>query len=306
MDPLDITQVNAASLSSKSVLITGGASGIGLAVAKSWAKGGAWVTIADVLPEDRGSRIAISAGEDVRYVFCDVTSWESQVQAFKTAIRQSPNQALDIVATFAGTAFAAGNQVDHVMATGEPSLDADLAVAPNTMNIHVNLVGSYYSSWLALYYFRLKPINGPPPPQHSKALIFVSSIGGYMDSPKASTYPASKFGVRGLFRSTRARTLDMGVRCNLLAPWFVDTPLIAPVKKGMASRGLDMAHVLGFASIESCVQAATYAAVSDVHGYAIAIQPEGIFDLKDDLANGWGGDQLQPIMRRRREAGFDA
>lgn len=41
-------------------------------------------------------------------------------------------------------------------------------------------------------------------------------------------------------------------------------------------------------------------------GRAIAIQPEGLFDLKDDLASGWGGDQLRPIMERRREAGFDA
>lgn len=41
-------------------------------------------------------------------------------------------------------------------------------------------------------------------------------------------------------------------------------------------------------------------------GRALAIQPEGIFDLKDDMEDGWAGDQLRPIMKRRREAGFDA
>ena len=266
------------------------------------------MTIADILPGDKGSRIATKLGSSAQYVHCDVTSWQSQFTAFRAAIRQSPHQTLDVVATFAGTAFAAGNQIDHVLAAGDPSLDAELTV-PNTRNIDVNLTGLYYTSWLALYYFRLKPAKedvSNKPQLLSKSLIFVSSIGGYMDSPKASTYPASKFGVRGLFRSTRARTLDIGVRCNLLAPWFVDTPLIAPVKNGMASKGLDMARVLGFASIKSCVEAATFAAVSDVHGRAVAIQPEGTFDLKDDLEDGWGGDQLRPIMRRRREAGFDA
>lgn len=41
-------------------------------------------------------------------------------------------------------------------------------------------------------------------------------------------------------------------------------------------------------------------------GRALAIQPEGTFDLKDDLEHGWAGDQLRPIMRRRQDAGFVA
>ena len=41
-------------------------------------------------------------------------------------------------------------------------------------------------------------------------------------------------------------------------------------------------------------------------GRALAIQPEGILDLKDDFENGWAGDQLRPIIQRRRDAGFDA
>jgi 5'-hydroxyaverantin dehydrogenase len=39
-----------------------------------------------------------------------------------------------------------------------------------------------------------------------------------MESPKASTYPASKFGLRGLFGSIMSSTMDIGVRCKLLAP----------------------------------------------------------------------------------------
>lgn len=305
MEPIH-PDVDLTSLKAKSALITGGASGIGLATARAWAAAGVYVTIADIQPVEAGEKLAAelsSAGGHVNYAWCDVTDWDSQIAAFKSAIAFSPSQTLEIVATFAGTAFAPQNEVDQVLAAGEPSLDIN-PKRPDTRNIEINLTGVYYSSWLALYYFRLKPkprttaednantltngnkdgndSTGTSPnggitngtfftvsseALHTKSLILVASIGAYMDSPKASTYPASKFGVRGLFRSTRARTLDIGVRCNLLAPWFIDTPLIAPIKKAMASRGIDMAKMLSFASVESCVEAATLCATdSKLHG----------------------------------------
>ncbi|KAJ9660481.1 hypothetical protein H2201_006903 [Coniosporium apollinis] len=319
MEPITTT-TDLSALKGKSILITGGASGIGLATARAWAAAGAYVTIADIQAIENGEKIAQELndqGGHVKYVYCDVTSWESQIQAFKTAIMFAPYHTLDIVATFAGTAFMPGNQVDHVLAAGEPTLEKD-PNPPNIKNFEVNLIGLYYSSWLALYYFRLKPsgaaLNGSANgtangagSRVTKSLILVSSIGGYMDSPKASTYPASKFGVRGLFRSTRARTMDLGVRCNLIAPWFMDTPLIGGIKAAMASRGIDMAKALSFARIELAVEAANECAVNgSLHGRALAVMPEGIFDLKEDLEDGWAGDQLKPIMKRRREAGFDA
>ncbi|KAG7284353.1 hypothetical protein NEMBOFW57_010726 [Staphylotrichum longicolle] len=239
MEPIS-TAADLSTLRGKSALITGGASGIGLATARAWAAAGAHVTIADIQPLEAGQKLADEL--KAKYVWCDVTSWESQIAAFKAAIAFSPTQSLDIVATFAATAAMPGNQVDHVLAAGPPSLTVD-PKAPNIRNIEVNLIGVYYSSWLALYYFRLPPKvpTAAPPATTSqkpdKSLILVCSIGAYMDSPRASTYPASKFGVRGLFRSTRSRTLDLGVRCNLLAPWFVDTPLVAPVKSALAARG---------------------------------------------------------------------
>ncbi|RMJ28740.1 short chain dehydrogenase [Aspergillus sp. HF37] len=300
MESLDLS-FDLTRLQGKSAIITGGASGLGLATAQEWAAAGAYVTIADLQQPAAGTIIETSR---VNYVHCDVTSWESQIAAFKSAIRFSPTQSLNIVALFAGTGVAPGNQVEHVLAAGPPSLHAD-PPEPSIRNIEVNLVGSYYSSWLGLYYLRIPSCSFSQ--SGNKSLLFCASIGAYMDSPKASTYPASKFGVRGLFRSTRAQTEQIGVRCNLLAPWFVDTPLIAPVKNAMAARGVDMAEALTFTSVESCVDAASYCAVNrDLHGRALAIQPEGTFDLNDDIQNGWAGDNLRPIMQRRRQDGFHA
>ncbi|KAK3901813.1 hypothetical protein C8A05DRAFT_34510 [Staphylotrichum tortipilum] len=301
MEPIT-TAFDLSALHGKSALLTGGSSGLGLATALAWSAAGAHVTIADINPPPD-----FSLTTNLNYVHCDVTSWPSQIAAFKSALSFSPTRTLDIVATFAATAVAPLNEVDHVLKAGEPTLDVD-PPSPPIKNFEVNLIGTYYTSWLALYYFRLPPtIPAPEGAVVDKSLIFVASIAAYMDSPRASTYPASKFGVRGLFRSTRARSREIGVRCNLLAPWFVDTPLVAPVKSALAARGVDMGRALGFVSAEACVEAAGYCAVGrEVHGRAFAIQPEGTFDLKDDMEDGWAGDQLRPIIRRRREAGFDA
>ncbi|KAL4789027.1 hypothetical protein BDV19DRAFT_395426 [Aspergillus venezuelensis] len=301
MEPLDLT-IDLSTLKGKSAFITGGASGIGLATTQKWAEAGVYVTIADLQPPT--SPVSNESSQYVHYVHCDVTSWKSQVAAFKQALAFSPRGTLDIVACFAGTNFAPGNQVDHVRAAGPPKPDVD-PPRPDTRNIEINLVGSYYTSWLGLYY--LQTLESRTEESCEKSLIFCASIAAYMDSPKASTYPASKFGVRGLFRSTRAQSQQMGVRCNLLAPWFVDTPMIAPIKNAMAARGVDMAKAISFTTIDACVEAASYCVTnSAIHGRALAIQPEGTFDLKDDMEDGWGGDQLRPIMQRRRDAGFDA
>jgi hypothetical protein len=51
---------------------------------------------------------------NVIYVYFDATNWESQAQAFKTAIKNSPTKRLDVVALFAGASSTVGNLVDHV------------------------------------------------------------------------------------------------------------------------------------------------------------------------------------------------
>ncbi|KAL2867502.1 Alpha/Beta hydrolase protein [Aspergillus lucknowensis] len=312
MEPLTLSY-DLATLKGKSALITGGASGLGLATAQCWADAGVYVTIADIQPplqqSDTTSPI-LSDPSQVHYVYCDVTSWDSQVAAFKAALAFSPTGSLDLVAAFAGTALAPGNQVDHVLAAGPPSLERDPPQPTVSIrNIEVNLIGSYYTSWLGLYYLRI-PASQPKMTSESesepktktatqqstdKSLLFCASIAAYMDSPKASTYPASKFGVRGLFRSTRAQTRQLGVRCNLLAPWFVDTPLVAPIKRAMAARGVDMAKVLAFTSVEACVEAASYCvANTGVHGQQLMaqfIEELGISPALDgpydNLMQGW-------------------
>lgn len=301
------TKINPNALAGKTALITGGASGIGLSTAQAWVDAGAHVVIIDIQPVDKGTEIAAELGPNASYVWCDISSWDSQVSAFKTAIANSPSGSLDVVAAFAGVLGVPGSMVDHVMAA---SPDRDLE-EPRLACIRVNLIGTYYTSQLALQYLGQKisseqPEKKPDPPSPDKSLILVGSIASFVEMPRASDYSASKFGVRGLFRSLQKRALaDLGVRCNLIAPWFADTPLVAPIKKSMAAGGVDIAKALTFVPVQDCVDAATMCAIDrGLNGRAFSVQPEGTYDLGDSLEEGFGADKLRLIVQKRRDEGY--
>ena len=255
--------VDLSTLKGKSILVTGGASGLGLATARAFAAAGAYVTLADIQPvKEVGEKIIeeLSAlGYHVHYTYCDTTSWESQVQAFKSALLFAPHNTLDVVAMFAGVTSEPGNIMDHIVKF-EASLDVD-PVQPSIKCIEVNLIGLYYSAYLALNYFRLKPresgqgtyVNGNA--TISKSLIFVDSIAGYIDFPKHTTYNASKFGVRGLFRSVRGYSRKFGVRSNLIAPWHIRTPMTAAIQEYMAKHNVPEGKGINWAKVEQVVEA---------------------------------------------------
>lgn len=267
------SSVDLSALKGKSVLVTGGAGGLGLATVRSFAAAGAYVTIADIQPaKEVGEKIAqelTDQGHRVTYTYCDVTSWESQVKAFKAAIVFAPNKVLDVVAMFAGIGTDAGNVVDHVQAH-EASLEEDPA-QPSIRPIDINLTGVYYSTYLALHYFRLKPQNQGQTAHPSnnleslqtKSLIVVSSLAGYIDYPGHTLYNAGKFGVRGMFRSMRSKTEEMGVRCNLLAPWYIKSPMTADIIKYLEANGMKDGQGVTFARIEDVVEITMRCAVEE-------------------------------------------
>ncbi len=297
LSPGDLTD-----LKDKSVLITGGASGLGLETAKLFASNGAYVTVADVQPllEDLAS-----TDRHVQYVHCDVSDWAKQVSAFKAAIEFSPNKALDVVAVFAAV-DPLENLIDQIKATTEVSLENDPA-PPSFKTIEINLKGSYYSATLALHYFRLQPRESSSAKVPTKALIFVSSLAGYLDEDHNIAYTTSKFGTRGLFRSLRRRTtteFSPGVRVNLIAPYAIKTPMTAQLLQIMEGMGIQEGKGITFATPKTCADAVGRCAVDEsIHGRAFAIMPEGAFDLKDDAEGGYGGEELKILMSWRKAGG---
>ena len=168
-------------LKDRSVIITGGASGLGDATARKFHKHGAHITIAD-MNDDLGQKLTKELGDRTTFVRCDTTDWESSAAAFKHAANFSPSKTIDVAILFAGTDGERRGLVDLVLDQPEPSLEGDPTPArPAHKAIDVNLIGEYISTYLALHYFRLPAKTGQQ--QFKKSLILISSLTGYMDLP---------------------------------------------------------------------------------------------------------------------------
>jgi 5'-hydroxyaverantin dehydrogenase len=237
-------------LNGRSILITGGASGLGLAAVHAFAASGTYITVATnvTIPGKVLSSLQPS-GAHIQEVTCDVSDWDSVHDAFRKALSFSPTGTLDIVAMFAGI-DKHGHLVDQIQALGVE----DEPQRPSTAEIDVNLKGTLYTTSLALHYFRDKSSKNTPP--RDKSLIFVSSLAGYIDDTHNSVYTASKFGVRGLWKSIRAKAdAEMEIRCNLIAPWAIKTPMTEPILSMLDQLGIKEGEGITFAKEETVVQA---------------------------------------------------
>ena len=184
-------------------------------IATSFAKQEARVAIADlneVLGVDLAQALR-ALHEQTNLVWPDETDWDSQVQAFKSAIVFAGSNSIDIViacASSAGERFISDQGETASLNRDPPVLQAAGPV------FAVNANGAYYTSKLAQHYFAL-PSTSENTARYKKYLSLISSIAGYLEIA-APDYTASKWAVRGLFRSIRSKLEDLGHRVNLIAP----------------------------------------------------------------------------------------
>ncbi|EHY52444.1 hypothetical protein HRR83_007066 [Exophiala dermatitidis] len=275
-----------ANLASKTILITGGASGFGATCFRSWASRGANVIIGDInstLGTELVTTVRKETGNpNLHFVPLDVTSWPSQVQFFRKAAQLSPHGGIDCVVANAGVADANenrefeapsrdyGNVDDSIEGDG----DAAVPAPPGLRTLDVNLYGVTYTTHLAMWYLPRNPGSAPCDPKASSGsrdrhLLLVSSIAGLSGLPGQPLYAAAKHGVVGLFRTLRLTTpIKHGVRVNMINPYFVDTPILGPLGALVLAGG-------GMATIESVLEAATrLVADQSIIGRALAIGPK--------------------------------
>jgi NAD(P)-dependent dehydrogenase (short-subunit alcohol dehydrogenase family) len=188
----------------KVAIITGGASGIGLAAAKLLAANGARLVIADIL-SDAGTaavREIEASGGQARFVRIDVTRRGELERMLDYAVEQFGR--VDIVDNNAGISemgldfFAPGSD------TWEKTLAIDLeAVIRGTQ--------------LAVQQLRRQGDGG--------VVINTASMGGLIPMAMSPVYAASKAGVIHFTRSL-AYLADEGIRVNVICPTFTDTALV--------------------------------------------------------------------------------
>lgn len=230
------------SLKNKAALITGGATGIGQGIAIALAEAGVFVTVADINTTEAESTIRkiTGAGHKAQFIHCDVSSWEDLVSAFKSAVDFSPEKTLDIVIPAAGISIPGLENWLHEAKENENG-DPE----PRSMKVlDINLDAVFNTAHLAMYYFK----KHPGPANSEKQIIFVASMGGYTSMTGVLDYCTSKWAVRGLFRALRGARWIMGdqgppLRCNLIAPTYVRTPMTKPYWSRMEKFGVKMAEV---------------------------------------------------------------
>lgn len=282
--PIDLSiPYDVAWVKDKTIVITGGASGFGAAFVRLWAKNGATVIVGDISVE-KGDALARemqkeTGKESVHFVHCDVTDWQSQVELFKQAAKLSPHGGIDAVVANAGIAGADGVQTPGDMSVAEPP-------KPNFKIVDVNWTGVLYTTHLAFYWLPRNPgskdcsINSDPTKQcRDRHLLLLGSVASLAPIAVQPQYCAAKHAVLGLFRSLRASSHVQGVRINILCPYFIDTPIVAPIGRFALAGG-------AMGKVEDVVDAATrFVADSRILGRGLVIGPK--VSVKQDADGQW-------------------
>jgi 5'-hydroxyaverantin dehydrogenase len=278
-----------------SILITGGASGIGLACATRMAEAGAIVTISD-FQESIGQVAAqelATQGYGVQFVQCDVTSYTAQIEMFQKALAFGSGK-LDIVIPNAGI-IAEKNLFDMVPESS-PSLGSPPPPEPAYSGCTVNLQAVYNTCYLAMHYFRLPRVDMAT---YKPSILLIASLAGYVGYPSSSTYSMSKFGVRGLFYGIRDRATreTPAVRVNLVAPWYIETAMTKASEFLNSEAGM-LLNVVGFAPMDRVLSAVLqFCTDGRLHGRAAGIFPATNEDLGDDFEGAYAGIVLQKHMK---------
>jgi 5'-hydroxyaverantin dehydrogenase len=211
---------------------------------------------------------------------------------FQSAIRFGGGK-IDVVMPNAGV-MSEQNVFDMSLGT-TPSLDGPPPPEPGFLGCDVNLHSVYNTCYLATHYFRL-PRGADT---YKPSIILLASLAGYVGYPSSSTYSMSKFGVRGLFYGIRDRATreTPAVRVNLVAPWFIETPMTASEDFKASEAGI-LLGAMGFAPMDRVVAAVLqFAADERLHGRAAGIFPLANEDLGDDLEGAYSGMVLQKHMK---------
>jgi NAD(P)-dependent dehydrogenase (short-subunit alcohol dehydrogenase family) len=183
----------------RSVIVTGGAQGIGEACVRRFAQEGARVVIADVA-DARGHALAIEVGATYRH--CDVGD-KLDVDDLVAATLQRHGR-IDVLVNNAGIFKAA-----DFLEVSEEDFDAVL---------RVNLKGAFLMG---------QAVARAMAAQGGGSIINMSSVNGVLAIPSIASYNVSKGGINQLTRVMALALADRGIRVNAVAPGTIATELAA-------------------------------------------------------------------------------
>ena len=225
-------------------IITGGASGIGLATAKIFLSEGSSVSIVGRDPEKLANAKRLLNGK-VKTICADVSSVDQIVRVFEDFEENS----VDVLVVNA--AIAKPLPFEHV---SEENFDA---------TVNVNVKGTFFTIQKALPYLK----------KNSKVVV-ITSITNQMGSPNFSVYAATKAALRSLVKTLGLELIDKGIRINAVSPGPIETPMYnkfdleATMIQGIKDQITDKSPSKRFGTVEETAKSILFLA-SDESSYIV-------------------------------------
>ncbi len=192
-------------------LITGGASGLGLAVARRILADGGRVALLDV-QDDSGRRAAAELGAACTFVHCDVSD-EASVDAAIAAAHAALG-GLNLAVNCAGV-VGAGKLLGR---------DGPMAGGFFARVVGINLIGTLHVDKAAA---ALMQANAPNADGERGLLIHTASVAAYEGQIGQVAYAATKAGVIGMVLPIARELARHGIRVMAIAPGIFETPMVA-------------------------------------------------------------------------------
>lgn len=186
--------------SNRTVLITGGAGGIGQALAQHFATLGDRVTITDI---NADALAGVAAATGVDHVACDITDGASIDAALDHV--EAVSGPVDVLVNNAGILTIHGPLVEFQAADME-------------LILRTNVGGTFQMTQHVAKRMIAAGTRG--------VLVNISSIGGRQPTPGMGAYESSKAAVDGLTRWAAIELAEHGIRVNAVAPGPVATPML--------------------------------------------------------------------------------
>jgi NAD(P)-dependent dehydrogenase (short-subunit alcohol dehydrogenase family) len=223
------------SFDDKLVFITGGTSGMGVAVAKALARRGAHIVVF--------SRSAKEADVALKEIDAARSSTQQRLRWYQLDVAERDQ----VLAGFAKAAqeFGAPDIVINMAGVGGVAPTADMSFEMFDRIMKTNLYGTRHVTEAALASMR---------PRGSGKIVLVGSLGGFVPIYGYTAYGTSKFAVVGFAQCLRGELKSLGIDVACFCPGEVDTPALAAERQSSHPATVALKKIGGTMPIEAAVQ----------------------------------------------------